>query len=95
MPNVYCDLAYIATLIVTLQEVIVCLICAGGYCMPNVYCDLAHIATLIVTLQEAQDGGSDGEQDAVEDDSQQLDVSVLGSRDLSHHNCQSYLVLGG
>ena len=27
-------------------------------------------------FQEAQDGGSDGEQDAVEEDNQQLDVSV-------------------
>ena len=69
-----------------MQEVIVCLICPVTF---------DRIATLIVMLQEAQDGGSDGEQDAVEDDSQQLDVSVSGSRDLSHHNCQSYLVLGG
>ena len=38
-------------------------------------------------FQEAQDGGSDGEQDAVEDDSPQLDVSrpqALGVALFSH-----------
>ena len=37
------------------------------------------IARLVAMFQEAQDGGSDGEQDAVEDDSPQLDVSRPGS----------------
>ena len=41
------------------------------------------IARLAAMLQEAQDGGSDGEQDPVEDDSQQLDVSRPGSWRLS------------